>query len=402
MNDQQLENQFETIVNTICDAWGEYWNKSDAGAKKRACQYCASIVKSWVDNSVDDITLTRYQSTLRNQVRQELAARGWIWFPSSPELNRSSYWEQLTPHSNVDRIPITDEPCTWLTTYVQSLGTARDVVRASSLPTQELGPLEDPQPRIPVPPSVCQFLVAKAVSTLKEYLGQQSHRQTVASLRIPPLTEASSPDPQALNPVMTMVPRIQLTYDAAIAIVVLTGRRPFLEVLRDARFQASDDGCLLIHGMRQGDDPQIKTYKIRPLADPQLIAQAHVKILTDLIALAPWHSPQVHLDVLKQQAGASMTAAIQQYLPCLRPVIRQGFSIGTLAPIDGRIWYAQIAFQRWRQATNKVMDEASFIKKVLIHNAATDPLNTLHGDRLSHRWTAVDSEDLSVFLPSLT
>lgn len=401
MDDQQLESQFETVVNVICDSWEQYWNNNDASAKKRACQYCAAIVKSWVDNGVEESTLKRYQSTLRNQVRQELAARGWVWHSSSLELNCSGYWDQLAPHQNVDRIPISDEPCTWLTTYVQSLGTIRDVVRAIPQGQDSSSPAEQ-QPRIPLPPSACQLLLAKASSTLQEFLAHQSPRLTAASLRIPHQTSCTGNDPQAFNPVMTMVPRIQLAYDAAIAIVILTGRRPFLEVLRDARFQPTEDGCLLIHGMQQGDDPQPKTYKIRPLANPQLIAQAHVKILAELTALAPWYGPKIHLDLLKQQSYSCMEASIQQYLPCLRPVIRQGFQIGSLAPIDGRIWYAQIAFQRWRQATHKAMDEKVFISKVLIHDAKSDPLSTLHGDRLSHRWTAVDQEDLSAFLPTAT
>ncbi|AZB71601.1 protelomerase family protein [Synechococcus elongatus] len=398
MDDQPLQEQFETIVSTICDGWEQYWNHRDVSAKKRACQYCESIVKSWIENKTDESTLKRYQSTLRNQVRHELAARGWMWRPSSLELNRSGDWEQLTPHQNVDRIPIGDEPCTWLTTYVQSLGTARDVVRTNPQLTQDVSSLADQQARIPLPPSVCQLLLGQAISTLQEFLTHQSPRLTAASLRIPHYTSSSSADPQALNPVMTMVPRLQLAYDAAIAIVILTGRRPFLEVLRDARFQPSDDGCLLIHGMHQGNDPQAKTFKIRPLGNPQLIAQAHVKVLAELTALAAWYSPRIHLDLLRQQAYPGMESSIQQYLPCLRPVLRQGFQLGSLAPIDGRIWYAQIAFQRWREATHKVMDEQTFINKVLIHDAASDPLSNLNGDRPSHRWTATDTEDLSAFL----
>lgn len=403
MENQKLQQALQITASVVCDAWDRYWNYQDLAAKKQACQHCESVVKSWVESGLDDSALKRCQSLLRNQIRQELATRGWVWTPGNLDSHSAGRWQQLAPHEHLERLPIANEPCTWVTVYAQSLGTIRDTVN-HEIGREAIAAKEQPAlvPRIPLPPSVCQLLLSTALHSLQSFLAHQSPRLTTAALRVPHQRDREGAiATQSLTPVMTMVPRIQLAYDAAIAIVILTGRRPFLEVLRDARFQATDDGCLLMHSSHKNNpNSAAATYKIRPLADPHLIVNAHFKVLSELTVLAPWYSANIHLEALRQQTYVAMEASIQQYLPCLRSVMRQGFEIHALSPLDGRIWYAQIAFQRWKKATGKTMDEQSFIKKVLIQNSESDPLNSLNGDRISHRWLVVDTEDLAPFLPA--
>lgn len=179
-------------------------------------------------------------------------------------------------------------------------------------------------------------------------------------------------------------------YDVAVAIVFATGRRPFLEVLQDLRFETREqDPRLDVVGIsKKGDLAKSNVYQVNVVGvDPVTVKKAHDRLIETLTETCAWYSGTLDPDKIRNSTGKQMTFAIGAYRPLFNEVVKAGWGavLGSLHPHDARAIYVQQCIRQYQTKTGvECRDEDEFAGNVLIHETKTRDGQTKRSNKSAH------------------
>ena len=176
---------------------------------------------------------------------------------------------------------------------------------------------------------------------------------------------------------------LQGIYNAVIALVLVTGRRPYREMMVDAEFSIrSEDNRLDFSGQSKGDqEKRDQVYQVNVIGvDRQLVVDAFDIVRSRLDSgriMARFQemigdsesSELLAFQYLRDATKSQLQTACSRYLPAFEEQFAKGWgpSFGNLHPHDFRGLYGHILKLEYEKKQGYTVDEDQFLARVLFH-----------------------------------
>ena len=330
--------QAQKLAVTVIDLWLH----GDISHAKSVCERRINELKK---RDYTAAYLARLQTTYRREIINELKGRGLVWSGQEYILDR----ERATTEPR-ENYPFTKYPVSLFGgTYEYSTGrrnsSLREAVDRKNDQTEQNVEARNLE-RVPVTAEILDKIYERVEVVLTNFV--------------------QGPDGSKRE-----------LYGVATAIVLATGRRPFLEVLQDLRFSLRDqDQRLDVSGIsKKGELAKSKSYQVNVVGvSPEIVKQAHDRLILTLSEECSWYTGDLDNDRIRNATNQQMKTAIGQYRPFFKSVVVVGWgkTIGSLHSHDGRAIYVQECLRRYQEKTGRLTrDFDEFAGNVLLHETTT-------------------------------